>query len=165
VAAGAALAAALAPAGGPPRRGGQEVVVTARPLAEPGERRLLSWALLAGAAVVLEPLAANLVATAAWARPTVFRGSAAELAALAAAVEADERAGLGGLVRRARRRLAPNATPGLPLGRLHTLLATGPPGPAEGWWRRRGVGVLRLTGDEAGGVPEHPARETDERDL
>ncbi|HVT14964.1 MAG TPA: hypothetical protein VHQ90_02135 [Thermoanaerobaculia bacterium] len=114
---------------------GRDIVVCCRPLAEPGARAVLSWAAVAGAAVVLEPDPANLVATAAWARPTVFHGSAAELASLRRRIE--RKAGARWSL--PRRRLA-----GLPWGRLRAVLLDDPEalGGGEGdFWRRAGARI------------------------
>ena len=126
----AAAMDALLPASREPRRE-REIVVTGGRLEDPAVRRLLSWTLLSGAALVLEDDAATAVATAAWARPTVFQGDARELAALRKAVE--EVSG------RSRRQL--------PFGRLHTLLVLGEEELASGdcgFWQERGVHLARL---------------------
>jgi hypothetical protein len=111
----------------------REVVVLGGSPEDRAERRMLAWATVAGAAVLLEPDPAARVATAAWARPTIFHGTAAELSALfRAAGPARTR-----LFRRPRR----------PFGRLHTLLlAGGPPSPAAelAAWRERGVAIVSL---------------------
>jgi hypothetical protein len=109
-----------------PSPGAREVVVSCRPLAEPAERAWLAWATVAGAAVVLEQDPASLVATAAWARPTLFAGTAAELEELRRLVAR----------RRGDRRL--------PLGRLRLLWLRGrdPVDKAAlEFWRQRGVRV------------------------
>jgi hypothetical protein len=141
------LAAVLAPpdgAGG--GRAGRDVVVLGGSFTEPGVRRLLSWAVSTGAAVVLEPSPTGLVATAAWARPTVFRGTAGEIAALEVEARAAEAAGPTGAWRRLRRRLGrPVAAPPRPFRRLDDLLVVGS-SPGEGaldFWRRRGVRIHR----------------------
>jgi hypothetical protein len=146
-AAAAAFGAGLALAA--PRRPRREIVVLAPPFAEergadPGASLLFAWAVLAGAALVLEPSPPALVATAAWARPTLFRGPAADLAALAREAEAAERHGFSPWLRRLRHHLAPEAPPPLPFARLHTLLLAGPPPPAESltFWHTRGTRVL-----------------------
>jgi hypothetical protein len=124
---GAEVEQAKGAAGGArPRR---EVVVSRGMLGAAGERALLAWATVAGAAVVLEPAAASLVATAAWARPTVFAGTVAEIGALRRVVEG-------------RRRWWPSQR--LPFGRLRLLLVRGGEALAEGeadLWRERGVRV------------------------
>ncbi|HVT60850.1 MAG TPA: hypothetical protein VHR45_20940 [Thermoanaerobaculia bacterium] len=115
----------------------REIVVAALPLADPAGRALLAWATVAGAAVVLEPDAARLVPTAAWARPTLFHGSAAELAALRRIVESQP----------GRRRGWAGVRPRLPFGRLRTaLVVEGEGGGAMAdsdlaFWESRGVRV------------------------
>src|SRR5215210_5730753 len=96
---------------GPLRKSPREIVVLGGPLERPEERAMLSWATVAGAAVVLEPDPALRVATAAWVRPTVFHGTAAELARLRTWVEKEGK----GLLRQG---------PGLPFRRLRTVLVT-----------------------------------------
>lgn len=114
----------------PPARG-RDVAVLAAPLARPA-RLLLAWAVVAGAVLVLEPDPAALAATAAWARPTVFLGDAAAVAALRARVPA---ASL--LTRFLLRRVRP----ALPFGRLRALVVSGPPLAAgeAAFWTARGV--------------------------
>lgn len=110
--------------GPPPRKGSREIVVLSGPLDRPEERAMLSWATVAGAAVVLEPNPASRVATAAWVRPTVFHGTAEEIAALRGWVEKE----------RFRK---------LPFRRLRRILVVGEEMGAEerGFWEGRGVGV------------------------
>jgi hypothetical protein len=90
------------------------------------ERSLLTWATVAGAAILLEPEPAHYVPTAAWARPTVFAGTAADRARLREAVE-----------RNRRRRL--------PFGRLRVVLGTEGELPEEekAFWEERGVKTAR----------------------
>lgn len=124
-----------------PRR---EVVVVTPPFADEGEGLFFAWAVVEGAAILVEPSPSSLVATAAWARPTVFRGGAAQAAALAREAEAAERAGFAAWWRRLRRLLGADPPSPLPFHRLHTLLLAGPP-PADdalAFWRRRGTRVL-----------------------
>src|SRR6185295_5492287 len=112
----------------------RDIVVLSGPLEIPEERAMLSWATVAGAAVVLEPNPALRVATAAWVRPTVFHGTAAEVAALRTWVEKEKRGWL-------RRR------PRLPFRRLRTVLLTGAealPLEEEAFWADRGVRVARI---------------------
>jgi hypothetical protein len=142
---GRGLAAVPAPeAGAPPERSRREIVVLAPPLAGEGQRDLLAWAVLADAAVVVEPSRAGLVATAAWARPTVFRGTVAEIAALATEAAAAERAGFAGFWRRVRRWLGGDPPPPRPFGRLHTLVVADAPAAAvdAAFWRTRGTRLL-----------------------
>lgn len=131
-------------AGSASRRPRREVVVLSPPFADAGGRDLLAWAVLAGAAVVVEPSRAGLVATAAWARPTVFRGTAAEIAALAVEAAAAERAGFAGFRRRLRRWLGGEPPPPRPFGRLHTLLVADAPTHAvdAAFWGARGTRVV-----------------------
>ena len=134
-------------AGAAPRRPLREVVVAAGPLADPAERDLLAWAVVAGAAIVLEPAAARLVDTAAWARPTVFLGTAEEAGRLLDRAAAADREGWAGLAGRLRRIAGRPAAPGLPFGRLHTLLVRGAEAPAGGLAdraRSRGAAVLAV---------------------
>ena len=99
----------------------REIVVLGGALDGAVERTMLSWATLAGAAVVLEPDPALRPATAAWVRPTVFHGTPEEIA--------DLRARVG------RRR-------GRPFRRLRTVLVAGSlPAEDEVFWRERGVKV------------------------
>ncbi len=117
---------------GPTR--GRDIIVLGGSLEIPDERAMLSWATLAGAAVVLEPNPALRVATAAWVRPTVFHGTVAELAALRSWVEKEKKGWL-------RRR------PRLPFRRLRAVLITGSemlPSEGEAFWRERGVGVGKI---------------------
>lgn len=127
----ATAAAALADRLGSAPGRARDVVVSAGPFLAPAERRLLAWATSTGAAVLLVP-PTDRVATAAWARVTVFLGNGEEVAALAHA------AGLG-----ARRRFAALRSPRRPFGRLRAVVATTPP-PAEAaaFLRDRGVALL-----------------------
>lgn len=117
---------------GPAKR--RDIVVLGGPLEIPEERAMLSWATLTGAAVVLEPNPALRVATAAWVRPTVFHGTAAELAALRSWAEKEKKGWL-------RRR------PRLPFRRLRSVLVTGSealPPEDEAFWVERGVRIGRI---------------------
>ncbi len=108
--------------------GDREIVVLGGALSDPLERTMLSWATLAGAAVVLEPDPALRAATAAWVRPTVFHGTPEEIAAL-------------------RTRVRKKRGGRLPFRRLRTVLVAGPETLApedEAFWRERGVEVARL---------------------
>lgn len=118
--------------GPPPRQGSREIVVLSGPLEKPEERAMLSWATVAGAAVILEPNPAHRVVTAAWVRPTVFHGTVEEIASLRGWVEKERK----GWFRR----------PGLPFRRLRKLLVVGEEmGSGEmGFWEGRGVGVGSL---------------------
>ncbi len=111
--------------------GEREIVVLSGSIGIPEERAMLSWATLAGAAVVLEPNPALRAATAAWVRPTAFHGTPAELTALRRWVEKEKKGWL-------RRR------PRLPFRRLRTVLVMGPealPEEDEAFWTARGVRV------------------------
>jgi hypothetical protein len=114
----------------------REILVLGGALEEPATRALLSWATVAGAALLLEEEAVNVLGTAVWARPTVFAGTVDETTRLRRAAERHDR----GWPRRWRR-------PGLPLDRLHSVLVTGSgplPQEDEDFWRRRGVAVRFL---------------------
>jgi hypothetical protein len=101
----------------------REIVVLGGSLQDPVERTMLSWATLAGAAVVLEPNPALRSATAAWVRPTVFHGTPAEIAELRTHVAK---------VRKWR----------LPFRRLRAVLATGEMAAEDqAFWEGRGVSV------------------------
>ena len=134
-----AFGAVLAMGAPPGQR--HDVVVLAPPFADDP---LFDWAVVAGAALVVEPSPANLAATAAWARPTVFRGTAADLAALARDAAAAERTGFAAWLRTLRRLLGQDAPPPLPFARLHTLLLPDPPPPEETltYWRHRNTRLL-----------------------
>jgi hypothetical protein len=110
------------------RAGEREIVVLGGALETPEERAMLAWATVTGAAVALESAPGLRIATAAWVRPTVFHGTAEEIAALR------------GWAERAKRRR------GLPFGRLRTLLVAGDElGEEEaGYWRDLGVRVGRV---------------------
>jgi hypothetical protein len=98
--------------------GKREIVVLGGLLTEPLERTMLAWATLTGAAVVLDPNPATRAATAAWVRPTVFHGTAAEITHL-------------------RSRLAKR-----PFRRLRTLIVDGGlPAEDEAFWAELGVRV------------------------
>lgn len=104
----------------------RDIVVLSGPLDDPAERAMLSWAVRTGAAVVLEPDPAHKVATAAWARPTVFHGTPEEIA------------GLRQWVQKERRRW---------WRRLRAVLVKGArelPAAEEAWWQGRGVEIGRI---------------------
>lgn len=120
--------------------------VSARPLDDPMERLLMAWALPTGAAVVLEPRPGSLVPTAAWARPTVFAGDAAEIDALVAAAETYR----SPFPRRWLRRLRRSSAPVPPFDRLRTVVLCHDrrlSEPAFAFLRERGVRILRLSFD------------------
>jgi hypothetical protein len=65
----------------------REILVAGRSLADFADRAMLAWATATGAALLLPPSSESRVATAAWARVTVFHGTAAEISALRATME------------------------------------------------------------------------------
>lgn len=125
VAAAAAVQESLAPGAGE-----REIAVMGRL-----ERVLLSWSTVSGAALLLAPSPDSLVGSAVWARPTVFCGNAAELAAFRHAVEQEKPPFW------ARRKGR------LPFGRLRTVLwiGDGPSDEERAFWEGRGVRVKLLT--------------------
>jgi hypothetical protein len=132
VAEGESFGAALERVAGPPARG-REIAVWSGPPDDPDRRAFLAWATLCGAALVLEPDPEALAATAAWARPTVFQGTANDLAALRQSVE-----------ERSSRRWFRRA-PALPLRRLRAVQVVGSLGLSdadEAFWRGRGVALI-----------------------
>jgi hypothetical protein len=156
-----AVRAATAGAVGRPRQR-REILVLAGGLDERPVRLLLAWAVVAGAAVVLEPDPARWRATVLWARPTILHGGAAELAALGQHLDRLNRPGrlsraLARLPGRRRQAASGSSEPGreappappprgrLPLGRLHTIFQACEPEPADAAsWQRRGARLLRL---------------------
>lgn len=105
----------------------RDITVLGMPLDRPVARLTLAWALTAGAAMVTEPDAAALSATATWARPTVLAAGASDLERWTDLA----RQGRGG--RRS------------PFGRLRAwLVAGGEPLPEglAGFWRERGVAIV-----------------------
>jgi hypothetical protein len=119
--------------------GKRHVLVLAGLAGDPVERRLLTWATVAMAALVLEPDPAHRVATAVWARPTVFAGTAAELLRLRAAVERDVAGWMGKPFRRQNRP---------PFGRLRAVLGTDGALPEEErrFWEQRGFSPMPQSG-------------------
>jgi hypothetical protein len=116
-----------------PDRGREIAVLGGSPERWP-DRALLAWATLHGAVLVLAPTPDSLVSSAVWARPTIFLGTAAELAALHRAVDRERRP----FWDRRRNRL--------PFGRLRTVLWSGEEEPSSeqvGFWMSRDVLVLR----------------------
>jgi hypothetical protein len=116
----------------------RDILVLGGSLDDPATRALLSWATVAGAALLLEPDPGNVVGMAVWARPTVFAGSVDDVARLRLAAQRHERSWPRRLARKLGRR------PGLPFGRLRVLLLTEPgplPQEDENDWRQRGVAV------------------------
>lgn len=114
----------------------RDIVVLSRPLERRRERCLAAWAVVSGAALVLEPHPASAVATAAWARPTIFAGTVEELVRLRRYAEAPPPpfVRLRGLLGRGWH---------LPFGRLRTVLVAGELAAEERrWWVGEGVRVL-----------------------
>lgn len=70
----------------PPPKPLRDVLVAGRSLADIEDRAVLAWATVTGAAVLLPPTPESRVATAAWARVTVFHGTEEEIAALRTAM-------------------------------------------------------------------------------
>ncbi|HSS78206.1 MAG TPA: hypothetical protein VLV54_15855 [Thermoanaerobaculia bacterium] len=107
----------------------REIVVLGGSLEMPEERAMLTWATVTGAAVALEPSPELRIATAAWVRPTVFHGTAEEIAVLRAWTAKGKR------------------KRGLPFGRLRTILVAGGEDlestEAE-FWRNWGVTLGRV---------------------
>jgi hypothetical protein len=127
----------------------REILVAGWPLEEWAGRLLAGWAVAAGAALVLQADPALRLGAVLWARPTVFHGTAEELASLRLRVEAARRP------HRWRRRPVP------PLGRLRALFQNGPPAADDAaFWRQRGVQLLRLPGlgGDDGDSPERSDR-------
>lgn len=117
--------------------GRRHVVVLGGFVGDPAERFLLSWATVTGAAILLEPEPASYVPTAVWARPTVFAGTAADLARLREAVERNRL-----FLRKGR----------LPFGRLQAVLGTDGELPEEekAFWEERGVKAFAAERQERG---------------
>lgn len=125
---GLAGAAALAGRLGPPEI--RDILVSGRPLSDPAEHRLLAWATLSGAVILFEPDPAAYVPAAAWARPTVFQGTAAEIAALRREATSFRPAW-------------PGRRPRLPFGRLRAILPLEPlPAEDEAFWTGRGAAIV-----------------------
>lgn len=119
----------------PPPKPRREILVAGRSLFDPTDRAMLAWATLTGAAVLLEPNRHARAATAAWARPTVFHGTAEEIASLHRLV---------GSGKRWWRR-----TPGLPFGRLRVVFVTEEdlPEAAAASWKARGVKLVGIAAE------------------
>lgn len=126
ITAGARIQQALAPG-----KGREIAVLGGSPELWPN-RALFAWATVYGAALVLAPTPDSLVSSAVWARPTLFLGTAAEVAALRRALERERPpfwARKGGR---------------LTFGRLRTVIwsaAEAPSGTDLQFWERRGVRV------------------------
>jgi hypothetical protein len=141
VAAARALDALLSPATS--ARRGREILVSFRPLADPAERPLLAWATWTGAALLLESDRATGPASAVWARPTLFRGDAHDLAVL-------RRAASG-------RRLRWPGRPRLPFGRLRTILMDGDLSREDrDFWEGRGVRLVEMLDFPSCSAPSAP---------
>lgn len=134
----AAVAAAEAGATvGRPRRG-REIALASFDLRTRGGRGLLTWALVTGAALFLEPDPRALPGSTAWARPTLVAADAAPLVELARQIRRREQ----GRLRRLRRRRGPPH----PFGRLRLVIVLGGgrlPVDDVPFWAERGVVVLR----------------------
>lgn len=123
--AAAALAGRLGPAAD------RDIVVSGHRLANSTEQTLLAWATLTGAALLFEPDPAFYVPAAAWARPTVFQGTAAEIAALRREAQSFRPA-------------VPFRRPRLPFGRLRALLPLDPlTDDDQSFWTSRGTKIIR----------------------
>jgi|GEM_PF-5130540 len=132
----AAKIAGLIPAG--KMRDIRDIVVLGGALDDPATRALLSWATVAGAALLLEADPGNVVGMAVWARPTVFAGSVDDVVRLRHAAQRHEQ----GWPRRLARKLGRRSH--LPWGRLRALLVTEPgplPQEDENYWQNQGVGT------------------------
>lgn len=119
----------------------REILILGGSLAGWAERGMLAWATIAGAVVLLEGDPEARIPSAAWARVTLFHGTARELGQLRQIVEEDRRGRWTG------RLLGRKDRPRLPFGRLRTLVLAGPePLPVEdrGFWEARGVRILDL---------------------
>lgn len=142
----------------------REILILDGSLAGWAERGMLSWATAAGAVVLLEGDPESRTADAAWARVTLFHGTARELGELRKTVEEDRRGRwLDRLLGRTR----------LPFGRLRTVVAAGsePLEPEElAFWEGRGVKVVELPPRQgfqplAGAPPWYINGERGERDA
>jgi hypothetical protein len=106
----------------------RDIVVLHRPLSEPGSRLLCTWALLSGAALLLEPDAAMWLSSAVWARPTILAATREEFEWAVSWLESSPSEKL-------RRR-------GGPFGRLRRLVVLDARATAlPQAWRRLGVAV------------------------
>lgn len=119
-------------------REGREIALVHLDLRRADGRALLSWGLLSGAALFLEPDSRAVAASAAWARPTLVAAEAAPLVELARQLRRREESRLRRLLRRGR--------PRHPFGRLRLLVVLGGgrlPVDDVPFWAERGVVVLR----------------------
>jgi hypothetical protein len=113
----------------PSPKPGREILVAGRSLFDPADRAMLAWAVVAGAAVLLEPHPQARAATAAWARSTVFHGTVEEIAHLRRSAETGS---------------------GRRWWRLRVIFAAGDQPLPEGdaaFWRDRGVKVSRIAAE------------------
>jgi len=112
----------------------REIVVIGRSPELWIDRVFLAWATLYGAAILLASDPSSLVGSAVWARPTLFHGTAAEIAALRRAVEQE------------RPPFWDRKRDRLPFGRLRTVLWSGggPPEEERRFWEGRGVRIAPL---------------------
>lgn len=155
-AAAARLESMIAAARGPLAGAGRprQILVAGQPLDEWPARLLTSWAILAGAALALQADSALRLGTVRWARPTMFHGSAAEIAELRRQLEESRQARRWGGWRRRSPRPA--------FGRLRLLLLQGsePAASDAAFWQERGASLLRLPeiGDPQQGVPSRRTR-------
>lgn len=119
----------------------REILILGGSLAGWAERGMLAWATTVGAVVLLEGDPETRIASAAWARVTLFHGTARELGQLKKVAEE---------VRRGRWKdwlLGGKGRPRLPFGRLRTLVLAGPEPllqEDQGFWEERGVRILDL---------------------
>lgn len=111
---------------------GREIVVAGRPPERWPDRALFSWATLSGAALILAPDPSSLVASAIWARPTVFQGTPAELKALRVAVEQEKPP------------FWDRGDDRLPFGRLRLVLCEELAEEERSFWEGRGVGFFPI---------------------
>jgi hypothetical protein len=135
----AVAAAETDAAAGTGRRRGREIVLANLDLRARDGRTLLTWGLLTGAALFLEPDPRALPASTAWARPTLVAAEAAPLIELARQLRRHVDGRLG---RKLRRRKGP----AYPFGRLRLVVVLGGgrlPVDDVPFWAERGVVVLR----------------------
>lgn len=123
---------------GPPVEAEREILILGGSLAGWAERGMLTWATAAGSVVLLEGDPESRIADAAWARVTLFHGTARELGQLRKTVEDDRRGRwMDRLLGRTR----------LPFGRLRTVVVAGPeplPATETTFWEGRGVRIVEL---------------------
>ncbi len=133
-------AAAVVPgAGRSSGPGARAIALASLDLRSADGRTVLAWALVTGAALILEPDPRVLAGSAEWARPTLVAGEARALSELGRRVRGRE-AGRRRLLRRRSRRA-------LPFGRLRLLLVLGTGRLAVddvAFWAGRGVAVVRI---------------------